>query len=357
MHTKTFREMNYRRLGKSGLWLSEIGLGLWKWGDPAYDGSRVGEHQGFQILDRALDLGVTHWDTANSYNMGSGNSERLLGRYFQRRGSRVRDQVVLASKIRNPVRAEHEMERDFSPNERGASRKYLLQAVEDSLRRLQTDRIDLLYHHAPNMLPDGSWETPLDETWDAFDQLINQGKVRYVAVSNRTQAQLEAEQRALASVATNRARRIIGVQNHYNMLQRPKVSAKDAPTIADERAFLTYLAEAQIGLIPYVPLAVGLLTGRYRKGKLDASGRLAEEGWAKEFLTDRNLDLVEQLLPMAERKGCTLAQLAIAWLLTHEVTASVIAGVTKMAHLEDNAGAVHVEFTEDELNEIEALTR
>jgi aryl-alcohol dehydrogenase-like predicted oxidoreductase len=357
MHTETFREMKYRRLGKSGLWLSEIGLGLWKWGDPAYDGSRVGEHAGFQILDRALELGVTHWDTANSYNMGSGNSERLLGRYFQSRGARVRDQVVLASKIRNPVRAEHEMDRDFTPNERGASRKYILQAVEASLRRLQTDRIDLLYHHAPNMLPDGTWETPLDETWDAFDQLISQGKVRYLAVSNRTQAQLDAEQRALASVAANSARRIIGVQNHYNMLQRPKVSTKETPTIADEQAFLAYLAKQEIGLIPYVPLAVGLLTGRYRKGQMDESGRLAQEGWAKEFLTERNLDRVEQLIPIAERKGCTLAQLAIAWLLAQEVTASVIAGVTKMDHLVDNAGAVHVTFTGEELAEIDTLTR
>ncbi len=357
MHTQTFRKMNYRRLGKSGLWISEIGLGLWKWGDPAYDGSRVGEHAGFAILDRALELGVTHWDTANSYNGGAGNSERLLGRYFQRRGARARDQVVLATKVRNPVRAEHEMTREFSPNESGASRKYILQAVEDSLCRLQTDYIDVLYHHAPNQLPDGTWETPLDETWDAFDHLISQGKVRYLAVSNRTASQLEAETQALAAVGANSARRIIGVQNHYNMLQRPKVAAKEEPTMADADAFLAYLAKAQIGLIPYVPLAVGLLTGRYRKGALDESGRLAQEEWGKQFLTERNLDIVEQLIPVAERKSCTLAQLAIAWLLAHDVTASVIAGVTKVRHLEDNAGAVHVTLTEDDLAEIDALTR
>ncbi len=357
MYTKTFRGMKYRRLGHSGLWVSEIGLGLWKWGDPAYDGSRVGEHAGFHILDRALELGVTHWDTANSYNGGAGNSERLLGRYFQSRGARARDMVVLATKVRNSVRAEHEMTRDFSPNGSGASRKYIIQAVEDSLRRLQTDYIDVLYHHAPNVLPDGTWETPLDETWDAFDQLISQGKVRYLAVSNRTAAQLDVEGQALASVAANSARRIVGVQNHYNMLQRPKVSAKDGATMVDADTFLTYLAEQQIGLIPYVPLAVGLLTGRYRKGQLDESGRLAQEGWAKDFLTDRNLDLVEQLIPIAERKGCTLAQLAIAWLLAHDVTASVIAGVTKLAHLEDNVGAIEVSLTEEDLAEIDGLTR
>ncbi len=357
MQTKQFRDMKYRRLGKSGLWVSEVGLGLWKWGDPTYDGSRIGEHEGFQVLDRALELGVTHWDTANSYNGGSGNSERLLGRYFKSRGSRVRDQVVLATKVRNSVRDAHELKRDFSPNESGASRKYIVQAVEDCLRRLQTDRIDVLYHHAPNLLRDGTWETPLEETWDALNQLISQGKVLYLAVSNRTAAQLEEESNALAEVCGNSSRRIIGVQNAYNMLQRPRVAAKDNATLADEEAVLAYLHEKNIGLIPYIPLAVGLLTGRYRKGKMDESGRLAEEGWGKDFLTERNLDLVEKLISIAERKQCSLAQLAIAWLLAHEVTASVIAGVTRMAHLEDNAGAVHVTLTQAELEEIDQMTR
>jgi len=360
MQAKTFRGMKYRRMGNSGLWVSEVGLGLWKWGDPSYDGSRVGEHEGFRILDRALEIGVVHWDTANSYNMGSGNSERLLGRYFKRRGSQVRDMVVLATKIRNTVRDEHEMSRDFSPNESGASRKYVVQAVEDCLRRLQTDRIDVLYHHAPNILPDGSWETPLDETWDAFDRLVRQGKVLYLAVSNRTVAQLEAESQALAAVASNSSRRIVAVQNWYNLLQRPKVSTKgEDATTADESKFLDYIAQKGIGLVPFVPLAVGMLTGRYHKGRIDDAGRLSEqagEEWREEFLTDRNLELVEKLDAIAQRKGCTLAQLAIAWLLSHEATCSVIAGVTKMEHLEDNAKAPSVSLTTEELEAIDRLT-
>jgi aryl-alcohol dehydrogenase-like predicted oxidoreductase len=346
MDTKTFREIKYRRMGYSGLWVSKIGLGLWKWGDPNYDGSRVGEHAGFDILDRALELGVTHWDTANSYNMGSG---------------RVRSMVVLATKVRNSVRDEHEMSRDFSPNEVGASRKYIVQAVEDSLRRLQTDWIDVLYHHAPSLLPDGSWETPLDETWDAFDQLVRQGKVRYLAVSNRTVAQLEQERNALAKVASNSSHRIIGVQNGYNLLQRSRVSSLgDTSTISDEEAFLDYISQKQIGLIPYVPLAVGLLTGRYRKDNLDSTGRLSKqvgEAWRDEFLTERNLNLVEELDVIAKDKGCTLAQLAIAWLLSHNVVCSVIAGVTKMEQLEDNVGAVSVSFTQSELEKLDRLTR
>jgi aryl-alcohol dehydrogenase-like predicted oxidoreductase len=361
METKTFKGMKYRRMGHSGLWVSEVGLGLWKWGDPSYDSSRVGEHEGFKILDRALELGVTHWDTANSYNWGSGNSERLLGRYFKSRGSRARDVVVLATKVRNPVREEHEMEREFSPNESGASRKYIVQAVEGCLKRLQTDRIDILYHHSPSLLPDGSWETPLDETWDALDQLVRQGKVLYLAVSNRTAAQLEAEGKALEAVAPTSSHRIVGVQNWYNLLQRPKVSSKEEnPTVEDEQEFLDYIAQHKIGLVPFVPLAVGLLTGRYRKGQIDSSGRLSEqagEEWRDQFLTDRNLELVEKLDAIAKRKGCSLAQLAIAWLLSHEVTCSVIAGVTRMEHLEDNVKAPSVSLTEEELKEIDRLTR
>ena len=361
METKTFRCMKYRRMGDSGLWVSEVGLGLWKWGDPSYDGSRVGEHEGFEILDRALELDVVHWDTANSYNMGSGNCERLLGRYFKSRGSRARDMVVLATKIRNPVRDEHEMERDFSPNETGASRKYITQAVEGCLRRLHTDRIDVLYHHVPNLLKDGAWETPLDETWATFDDLVRQGKVLYLAVSNRTASQLEEESSALAAVASNSSHRIIAVQNWYNLLQRTKVSTKDGNlTEKDEQEFLDYITKKKIGLVPFVPLAVGLLTGRYRKGKIDESGRLSEkvaEEWRNEFLTDRNLDLVEKLDAIARRKGCSLAQMSIAWLLSHEVVCSVIAGVTRMGHLEDNVGAPSVSFTKEELEEIDRITK
>jgi aryl-alcohol dehydrogenase-like predicted oxidoreductase len=360
MERKTFRGMKYRRAGKSGLWVSEIGLGLWKWGDPSYDGSRVGEHDGFRILDRALELGVVHWDTANSYNMGSGNSERLLGRYFQSRGSRSRDMVVLATKVRNSVRDEHVMEWDASPNESGASRKYIIQAVEGCLRRLHTDRIDILYHHAPSLTKDGAWETPLDETWAAFDRLVTQGKVLYLAVSNRTVRQLEQEIDALDGVAQNTSHRIIAVQNQYNALQRGQVSRKDGElSLDDEREFLEFIGEKEIGLVPYLPLAVGLLTGRYRRGSLDQDGRLSEqagEWFRNEVLTDRNLDLVERLIEIAERKGCSLAQLSIAWLLSRPVVCSVIAGVTRMEHLEDNAAACSVSLSHQEVEEIDHLT-
>jgi aryl-alcohol dehydrogenase-like predicted oxidoreductase len=307
-----------------------------------------------------LELGVSHWDTANSYNAGSGNSERLLGRYFASRDKKVRNEVVLSTKVKNSVRDEHKMKQDFSPNEMGSSRKYIIRAVEDSLKRLQTDWIDILYHHFPDKLPDGTWETPLEETWDAFNQLVHQGKVRYLAVSNRTITQLEQEINALKAVTSNISRRIIGVQNAYNILQPYKLaSLNKLTTKSDEKAFLDYIEKKQIGLVPYIPLAVGLLTGRYRKDDLDTSGRLSDQAegeWRHEFLTSRNLDVVEKLILFAKNKGCSLAQLAIAWLLSHDVVCSVIAGITKLDQLKDNVGAVSVSLTKKDLTELDRIT-
>jgi aryl-alcohol dehydrogenase-like predicted oxidoreductase len=347
-------------MGNSGLWVSEVGLGTWKWGDPAYDGSRVGEHDGFEILDRALELGIFHWDTACSYNLQAGNSERLLGRYFASRGPRVRDSVVLATKITNPAKEEHEAKREFTPNERGSNRKYIMEAAEACLKRLQTDRIDIFYIHQPSLMEDGSWETPPDETWAAMDDLVTQGKVQYLALSNRTASQIEEESAALSSVVSNPSRRFISVQNWYNLAERVKVANEgDDLTSGSEQAFLDFAAKKKIGVVPFFPLASGLLTGRYRKGNLDSTGRIIEDGgnWKDMFLTERNLNLVEELAAIAERKNCSIAQLAIAWLLSHDVVPSVIAGVTKIEQIENNAGACKVEFTAEELEEIDRISR
>ena len=359
METKTFRGMQCRRMGQSGLWVSAIGLGTWKWGDPSYDGSRVGDHEGFTILDRALELGVFHWDTACSYNLASGNSERLLGRYFASRPSSVRDIVVLATKISNSAREEHEKEREFSPNERGASRKYIMRETERCLRRLRTDRIDILYVHQPSLMDDGSWEAPLDETWAALDDLIGRGMVNYAALSNRTAAQIEEEIKVFDAVGSNSSRRIIAVQNWYNLAERNKVATEGEDRTRDsERDFLAFVAKKKLGLVPFFPLASGLLTGRYRRGKLDPAGRIVVDGdyWKDLFLTDRNLDLVERLDSIAKRKGCSMAQLAIAWLLSHDVVSSVIAGVTKMEQLEDNAKAPSVELTGEDLKDLDEIS-
>jgi len=355
-----YKGMKCRQVGESGLWVSEVGLGLWKWGDPSYDRSRVGEHEGFKILDRALELGVFHWDTANSYNLGSGNSERLLGRYFASRGRVVREQVVLATKVRNSPREEHVEKTVFTPNQSGGSRVYIKTAVDACLRRLRTDYIDLLYLHSPVTDQDGNYIVPLDETWGAMDDLITQGKVLYLAVSNHSNRQIADTADALASVAKDSSRRLVAVENRYSLLERDKVAVEKG---GDEASFLKARSEDGISIVPFYPLASGMLTGRYRRDNLDSvSGRIIDDGGEKQWLTDRNLDAVEKLAKIAEDKAAassgspkpTLAQLAIAWLLSHEQVASVIAGVTRMEHVEDNARAPQLDLTAEDIARIEA---
>ena len=348
-----FRGMPCRRVGNSGLFVSAVGLGMWKWGDPAYDGSRIGDHEGFEVLDRALELGVFHWDTACSYNLGSGNSERLLGRYFAARPHSVREQVVMATKIHNPVRAEHAMQADFTPNQLGASRTYIHFGVDKCLERLQTDYIDLLYLHQNGTDDEGNYRVPIEETWGAFDDLVSQGKVRYLAVSNHSAKQMANVVAALDKVSKDVSRRIVAVQNRYNLVQQDALAVEEGGRASD---VLKAAARAGVGVIPYYPLASGLLTGRYRKGKLqEASGRIIDDGDEAEFLTEPYLEAVEGLLSVAESKGISLAQLAIAWLLANEQVPSVIAGVTKMGHLEDNVNAAGVELTDDDVARIDEI--
>ena len=345
--TTQFKGMKCRLVGRSGLWVSEVGLGLWKWGDPSYDGSRVGDHNGFAILDRALELGVFHWDTACSYNRGSGNSERLLGRYFYSRGRAVREKVVLATKIKNPVRPEHVMEKDATPNQGGASRVYIRNAVDNCLQRLQTDYIDLVYLHSPVVDDEGNFVVPLEETWGAMDDLITQGKVCYIAVSNHSAAQMNAVQQCLEEVGKDASRRIVAVQNRYSMLERTAVTGEED---GSEPEFLAACDQMKIGLVPFYPLASGALTGRYRRNNLDqATGRIIDDGAQDTFLTERNLNVIEGLIPLAEKKGITLAQLAIAWLLAKSPVCSVIAGVTRMEHLDDNAQASQTQLSEKDM--------
>ncbi len=358
-NTSSFRGMPCRTLGDSGLWVSEIGIGLWKWGYPEYDHSRVGEYLGFQILDRALDLGVFHWDTAASYNAGSGNSERLLGKYFSARGRTVRDKIVLATKFANHHREEHQLgpyplnDQDFTPNQCGGSRIYLMRELDHSLRKLCTDRIDLLYLHAPNVATNGGtdWITPLDETWSAMDDMVSAGKVRYLGISNHSPEQARMTIEALKQVGKDSSRRIIAIQNCYNMAERSKLGSSDG---VGEQEMLDFATEQGISIVPYFPLAGGLLTGRYTRRNLEATeGRLTTEAIGDRFLTDDGLKLAGKVAAMAKKKGCSAAQLAIAWLLKRPMLNSVIAGCTRLEHVEDNVGAVKVKLSKADMEELD----
>ena len=315
--------MEERLLGNSGLRVSTLGLGCnnfgWQIDVPA---SKA-------VLHKALDLGVTHLDTADIYGDGTqeNNSEAYLGQLL---GPRRKDVVIgtkFGLKTMNPA-----------DGLAGSSRRYVMQAVEASLKRLNTDWIDLYYLH----IPDGI--TPTEETVRALDELIKQGKIRYAACSNLspwkvTEAHWTAKYHNLNGY--------IASQNQYSLVARD-VEKELAPA----------LEAAGMGLVPYFPLASGFLTGKYKRGEESGKdtrfGRLA--GLGNAYASDANWAIVEKLVPFAQSRGKELLDLAFAWLLAKRGVASVIAGATKPEQVERNAQAVTWKLTPDEVAEVDALS-
>jgi aryl-alcohol dehydrogenase-like predicted oxidoreductase len=310
--------MKYRGIGKSGLQVSVIGLGCnnFGWGLDL-EGSRA-------VIHAALDAGITLFDTADIYG-GQGGSETVMGQIL---GARRKD-IVLATKFG--------MQMDKEGVKKGASRRYIMSAVEDSLKRLQTDWIDLYQLHAPDPL------TPMDETLRALDDLVSSGKVRYVGCSN-VPAWGVADATWIAK--TRGFSGFISCQDEYSLIVR-KVEAELKPA-----------AEAYgLGILPYFPLASGLLTGKYKKGAPMPEGTRLTQGAAYfgHYLTDERLDIVGKLTAFAEERGHTLLELAFSWLLAQPVVPSVIAGATKPAQIEANAKAGDWVLTGDELAEIDKI--
>lgn len=293
--------MHYRTLGPSGLKVSAVGLGCNNFG------MRCDSRQTQAVVDRAIDVGVTLFDTADVYS--AGQSEQLLG---QALGARRMD-VVIATKFGLPMG-----EGEYS---RGGSRRYVRRAVEASLTRLGTDWIDLYQIHFPDP------GTPLGETVSVLDDLIREGKIRYAGCSNYQGWQLVE---SLWIAETHGYEPFISAQNHYNLLER---------TI--ERELLPAAQAHGIGILPYFPLASGLLTGKYERGK--TPGKDTRLGGGREFfksvLTDANFDKVERLTRFAEERSKTLLDLAFGWLLAQSCVASVIAGATTPAQIEANVAA------------------
>jgi aryl-alcohol dehydrogenase-like predicted oxidoreductase len=294
--------MEYRRLGSSGLKVSAVGLGCNNFG------MRCDAEQTAAVVHAALDLGVTLFDTADIYG-GRGASETLLGKAL---GDK-RKEIVLATKFGGPM--------GDSALERGGSRRYVQRAVEASLRRLGTDYIDLYQLHFPDA------ETPLEETLEALDQLVRQGKVRYVGCSNFAGYQLVD---SLWIAKTRGLARFVSAQNHYNLLER---------TIRHE--LLPACTQHGVGVLPYFPLASGLLTGKYKRGEKPGSDtRLGLWGErAGRLLNDESFDKLGRLDAFAQERGKGLLELAFGWLLSQPQIGSVIAGATKPAQVATNVKA------------------
>jgi aryl-alcohol dehydrogenase-like predicted oxidoreductase len=307
-----------RNLGSSGLRVSLVGLGCNNFG------GRIDLEASRKVVHKALDVGITLLDTADVYGE-RGGSEECLGQIL---GDRRKD-IVLATKSGLPM---------DDAEKKGASRRYIMSAVEASLRRLRTDWIDLYQLHTPDPL------TPIDETLRAFDDLVRHGKVRYVGCSNLPAWQVvEAQWTSKASGIAA----FISCQDEYSLVKRDI-----------ERDLVPAMQRYGLGLLPFFPLASGLLTGKYRRGApLPTGARLTlTQRLADRYMTDRNMAIVEKLEDFCVRRGRSMLELAFSWLAARPMVASVIAGATKPEQVEQNVRAVDWELTSDDLSEIDRLT-
>ncbi len=312
--------MEYRNLGRSGLQVSAVGLGCNNFG------MRCDEAQTKAVVEKAVELGITFFDTADIYG-GRGKSEEYLGKALKPH----RRKVVIATKFAGPM--------GDGPLWSGASRKYIFNAVEDSLRRLDTDYIDLYQVHFPDI------RTPIEETLRALDDLVRQGKVRYVGCSNFAGWQVaEAHWVARAEHLTP----FISAQNQYNLLDR-----------RIERELVPACKQYGLSVLPYFPLASGFLTGKYRQGEpLPEGTRLgAAAPMAERILTGDNFATLSKLEEFATSRGQTMLDLAIGWLASQPHVGSVIAGATKPEQVEQNVKAADWRLSPEDIAEVDALTR
>ena len=311
--------MEYRQLGYSGVRVSVVGLGANRFGSPEVPQAEVNK-----IIDASLDAGINFIDTANVYN--EGRSEETLGNALKGR----MDQVVLATKFSFP--------RKTSANTWGASRYHMLEAVDQSLRRLQTDRIGLYYCHR--------WDetTPIDETLRGLDDLIRKGKICYIGASAYASWQL-AHANVLAELKG--WSRFVVLQSEYNMLKRDV-----------EREVLPYCGAHNVGFVPYYPLAGGFLTGKYEMGKPPPPGSRGESARAvQELMIEKNYQAVTRLSAWAKHHNRGVNELAQAWLLAQPAVCSVISGARTVDHVIHNVKAADWNLTADQLREIEAILR
>lgn len=309
--------MEFRNLGRSGLRVSTVGLGCNNFG------SRLTLEETRPVVHAALDAGITLFDTADRYG-NFGGSETQLGDIL---GAR-RNDIVLATKFGGAM--------DNGPR-KGASRHWIMQSVEDSLRRLQTDWIDLYQLHFPDP------NTPIEETLRALDDLVRQGKVRYIGCSNlRPWEMVEAS--FTADLAKTGA--FVSAQEEYSVLVRD--IEVDLLPVAQRYGY---------GLLPYYPLANGLLTGKYARTVMPDGARLTVDPTKSDskYINDANWDRVERLTAFCEERGHTLLELAFAWLLSEPLTASVIAGATKVEQVHGNAAAAGWVLTVEEKAAIDAI--
>ena len=323
MNEERYERMPYRRCGRSGLRLPAVSLGLWH-----NFGSVDPWDNGRQIILRAFDLGVTHFDLANNYGPEPGSAEESFGRILKRDLAAHRDELVISTKAGYRMWP--------GPYGDGGSRKYLLASLDASLRRMGIDYVDVFYHHRPDP------ETPIEESLGALEQAVRQGKALYAAVSNYPPEQ------------TREAARILRESRTPFVLHQPKYSMFER---RPEEGLFSVLEEEGIGCIVFSPLAQGLLTDRYLRGIPEDSRAARPTGFLqREAVTEERLDQVRRLNEIAAARGQSLAQLAIAWVLRQPVVTSALIGASRVSQLEANIAAIdRLALADDELRAIEAV--
>ncbi len=317
--------MEYRKLGRTGLRVSAFCLGTmtFRW--------TSSEAQSLRVLDRAWDAGITFIDTADVYSFWApgnpgGVAERVIGQWMQRK---PRDQVILATKVRGQM--------GDGPNDQGLSRQHIMHAVEASLRRLQTDYIDLYQTHWPD------WDTPLEETLRALDDLVTAGKVRYIGASNHAAWLLT---KTLWVSDRHGYARYDAIQPHYHLLNRAEVEPDLAALCIDQG----------LGMIPYSPLAGGFLTGKYTREHTPESARGADNDRMARYRSEQNFRVIDALREMGAARDKTVTQMALGWLLTQPFVTAPIIGANTVEQLEESLGAADLRLSDEEMQRLDDLT-
>ena len=318
--------MEYARLGSAGVKVSRICLGMMSYGDPGSRRWMLGEAEAEPIVRRAVEAGVTFFDTADMYSDGVSEeiTGRLLGKLFPRR-----DNYVLATKVYYPMGP--------GPDDRGLSRKHILAAVDASLQRLGVDYVDLYQIHR------WDYETPIEETMAALRDVVQAGKARYLGASSMHAWQFaKAQQVAQAAGWTP----FVSMQNHYNLVYRE-----------EEREMIPFCLDQGVGVIPWSPLARGLLAGNRERGGEQKTVRAGSDPLAETMYEDEDFDVVDVVRTVADERGVKPAQIALAWLLGKPGVTAPIVGATKLRHLDDAIAAVDLTLNDEEVARLEAPYR
>lgn len=309
--------MEYVNLGRTGLKVSRICLGTMTYGTPQWRDWVLPEDDSRPIIKRALELGINFFDTADMYSLGV--SEEVLGRAI--RDCAQRKDVIIATKVYWPT--------GDGPNDRGLSRKHIMDSIDASLQRLDTDSVDLYYIHR------WDYETPIEETLETLDDLVRVGKVRYLGASSMHAWQF---MKALGVADQHGWSRFVVMQNHYNLVYREQ-----------EREMIPLCREEGIGVVPWSPLARGFLAGNRKPGERGVTTRDASDQMAYDYyFQDTDFDILERVVELAREKGVTPAQVALAWLLHQPGVTAPVIGASKMSHLEEAVKALDVSLSPEE---------